>query len=370
MTAGEILARAGDFREKLQRVKDSAPEVLWYPYHSLTNFVHLEKLLGAQPRNLFDLLPNSRVLDVGTGDGDVAFFLESLGFDVEAVDMPASNHSALSGFKRLRSELGSKVKLHERDIDRQFSLEGEPYGLALSLGLLYHLKNPFYFLEELSRHAYYCLASSKIADILEDGGKRDVRTAPLAYLLESDELNEDDSNFWVFTESCMKRLFRRAGWTVIGTLRVDRTGVARANSATDDARLFALLASRRLPAAVVHAEGFYEQEEDGRWWWTAPRFAVTVPLAAEGARCLQVEGYVAEASLKGGPNALRCRVGGGKWQRLEMKQAGPAVFRFEWPAGKRPAGEVRVEFEVEREAELPPEEDRPMGLIVKDVELR
>ncbi len=304
MNAGEMLARAGEFREKLEGVKSAAPEVLWYPYDSLTNFVHLEKLLGAQPRNLFDLLPNGRVLDVGTGDGDVAFFLESLGYEVEAVDLPASNHSALTGFKRLQAELGSKVKLHERDIDRQFTLEGEPYGLALSLGLLYHLKNPFFYLEELSRHAYYCLASSKIADILEEGGERDARETPLAYLLESDELNEDDSNFWVFTESCLKRLFRRAGWTVVGTLRVERTGVARVNSATDDARLFALLASRRLPAAVVQAEGFYEREGEG-WWWTAPEFAVTVPLAGEETRWIQVEGYVAEASLRGGPNGLR-----------------------------------------------------------------
>ncbi len=368
MNAGEMLARAGEFREKLEGVKSAAPEVLWYPYDSLTNFVHLEKLLGAQPRNLFDLLPNGRVLDVGTGDGDVAFFLESLGYEVEAVDLPASNHSALTGFKRLQAELGSKVKLHERDIDRQFTLEGEPYGLALSLGLLYHLKNPFFYLEELSRHAYYCLASSKIADILEEGGERDARETPLAYLLESDELNEDDSNFWVFTESCLKRLFRRAGWTVVGTLRVERTGVARVNSATDDARLFALLASRRLPAAVVQAEGFYEREGEG-WWWTAPEFAVTVPLAGEETRWIQVEGYVAEASLRGGPNGLRCRVGGGAWQRQEMRQAGPAVFRFEWPS-RRPEGEVRVEFRVEREAELPADEDRPMGLIVKDVELR
>ncbi len=62
-------------------------------------------------------------------------------------------------------------------------------------------------------------------------------------------------------------------------------------------------------------------------------------------------------------------MGGGAWQRQEMRQAGPAVFRFEWPS-RRPEGEVRVEFRVEREAELPADEDRPMGLIVKDVELR
>lgn len=369
MTAGEMLARASAFREKLYHIKSAAPDVLWYPYESLTNFVHLEKLLRAQPASLFETLPNRRVLDVGTGDGDVAFFLESLGYEVDAVDMPASNHSALAGFKRLQAELGSRVRLHERDIDRQFTLSGEPYGLALSLGLLYHLKNPFYYLEELSRHAHYCLASSKIADILESGGKRDVRSAPLAYLLESDELNEDDSNFWVFTESCLKRLFRRAGWTVIGTLRVDRTGVARANSSTDDARLFALLASRPLQAAVRHAEGFYEREVEGEWWWTAPRFAATVPLPPDAARSVEVRGYVAEASLKGGSNGLRCRVGGGKWQRAPLTAAGPVTARFEWPAKLTP-GAVRIDFEVEREAELPPEEDRPMGLIVKEIEIR
>jgi SAM-dependent methyltransferase len=369
MTAGEMLQRTVEFHKRLRSLKAAAPEVLWYPYHSLSNFVHIDRLLSAQPRNLFDLLPNRRVLDVGTGDGDVAFFLESLGYQVEAVDLPASNHSALTGFKRLQAELGSRVTLHERDLDRQFQLDGEPFGLALSLGLLYHLKNPFYFLEELSAHAHYCLASCKIADILEAEGARDVSHAPLAYLLEPDELNEDNSNFWVFTESCLKRLFNRAGWVVIDSLRVDTTGRARANSASDDARLFALLASRRLPAAVAHAEGWYEREDEG-WWWTEPRFAMTVPLAGKATRFVQLDGFVAEESLRGGKNGLSCRIGSGAWQRLDFQRPGAAVFRFAWPGGKRPSESVRVEFAVDRAAELPEGEDRPLGLIVSDVQLR
>ncbi|MBI4893004.1 MAG: methyltransferase domain-containing protein, partial [Acidobacteria bacterium] len=322
--------------------------------------------LGAQPRNVVEMLPNRRVLDVGTGDGDVAFFLESLGYEVEAVDLAASNHSALAGFKRLKAELSSAVELHERDIDRQFTLQGEPYGLALSLGLLYHLKNPFYYLEELAGRAHYCLASSKIADILEPGGSRDVRGTPLAYLLEADELNEDNSNFWVFTETCLKRLCERAGWTVIDALRVQRTDVARADSAEDDARLFLLLASKKLDAALVRGEGWYEREEEG-WWWTASRFTVTAPLAGQEARWVQLDGFVAEALVREGANELRARVGGGEWQRVELREAGPVSLKFKWPMGARV--DVQVEFEVARRAEIGGEEDRDLGMIVKDVVL-
>ncbi len=366
MTGGDLLERSLSFRSRLWSVKTARPDVLWYPYDSLTNLTHLEKLLGAQPRNLLDLLPNRRVLDVGTGDGDFAFFLESQGYEVEAVDLAASNHSALVGFRTLHAALQSQVKLHEVDIDRQFRLEGQEYGLALSLGLLYHLKNPFYFLEELSLRAHYCLASCKIADVLEASGARDLSGAPLAYLLESDELNEDNSNFWVFTESCLKRLFNRSGWVVLDSMRVGTAGGARVDSATDDARLFALLASRRLGTAMRLEEGFYEKEPQG-WRWTAPRFKVTVPLTGCESRSVVVEGYVAAALLEGGKNGLNCRVGTGPVQRREMREEGPALFRFDLATAGRT--DVSIEFWLDRETRGTGDENRTLGMIVADVQL-
>jgi len=365
MTGSELLERSIPFRRKLGALKKARPEVLWYPYDSLTNLAHIERLLKAQPRNMLDLLPNRRVLDVGTGDGDVAFFLESLGFEVEAIDLAASNHSALVGFRTLHETLRSRVKLHELDIDRQFSLEGQEYGLALSLGLLYHLKNPYYFLEELSYRAHYCLASCKVADVLEDGAGRDQRGAPLAYLLEPDELNEDNSNFWVFTESCLKRLFNRSGWVVLDTLRVETVPVATVNGA-GDARVFALLASRRLGTAVRREEGFYAPEAEG-WRWTAPRFAVTFPMLSVETRAVVVEGYIAEAMVREGMNGLNCRVGSGPVQRREMREAGPAVFRFDVPQS---GVDVRAEFWVDQETRGTGDEDRALGMIVADVQIR
>jgi hypothetical protein len=53
----------------------------WYPYPTLRNLKPLEQLLI---ENGFDLLKlcqglNAKVADVGTGDGDLAFFFEKMG---------------------------------------------------------------------------------------------------------------------------------------------------------------------------------------------------------------------------------------------------------------------------------------------------
>lgn len=368
MTPPELLDRALRFRPRLGQLKRARPDIAWYPYDSLSNCAHLTKLLAGLPRNLFDLLPDRTVLDCGAGDGDLAFFFESLGYEVEAIDMEYGNFSALRGFRALHQDLGSRVRLHELDLDAQFDLAARRYSLALALGLLYHLKNPFYFLETLSRHARFCLLSSKIADVFAAAPAAAWRELPLAYFLSEDELNADDSNYWVFTEACLERLIQRAGWVILNAVRVDATGVARPGSVTDDSRVFALLASRRLPAAVLPGEGWLEPEDTG-WRWTGQRFTLRLPLRPQRPHRLALEVFVPPALLEGGPNSITCRAAG-QTERRRLAAPGRDELLFELPAAWRGESALEMEFHLERPPHMPAGDARVLGIIVAEARLR
>src|ERR1700687_4392119 len=140
--------KALKFRLKLDEVKANlAPtDFSWYPYHTLLNFIHLDKLLTGERRSLTDLIAGGPVLDIGAADGDIAFFIESLGVQVDVVENPATNNNNLRGIRLLRSHLQSNIELHEIDLDAGFGIPNKRYSVAFFLGTLYHIKNPFHVL--------------------------------------------------------------------------------------------------------------------------------------------------------------------------------------------------------------------------------
>jgi tRNA (mo5U34)-methyltransferase len=76
----------------------------------------------------------------------------------------------MAGIRALKEALGSFVEIHAVDLDSQFELPEQQYGLVFFLGLLYHLKNPFYVLESLSKAARYCLLSTRVMRVLPPAG--------------------------------------------------------------------------------------------------------------------------------------------------------------------------------------------------------
>ena len=169
----------------------------------------MEKLLTGANRDLLD--GRGRVLDMGSQDGELAFFLESLGYQVVAVDHPAYNHNGMRGIRALKAALGSAVEIHELDVDRPFTLPHDTYDLVFFLGILYHLRNPFYVLEELSRRTTRCFLSTRVARRFPDGSAMPPNVA-LAYLLAEEELNQDNSNYFIFSESGLRVMLERAHW--------------------------------------------------------------------------------------------------------------------------------------------------------------
>jgi len=188
-----------------------------------------------------ELAAGRPLLDLGTGDGSLSFYFESIGCECDAIDSSGTNINRMQGVKTLASELDSKVRILDMDLDSYFEVPGR-YNLALVLGLLYHLKNPFYVLEHMARHARYCFLSARVARFTPDhtvcfDGQ------PLAYLLDAAETNEDKTNYWIFSPLALDRLISRCGWSVMASLHLGSPSSDPVHRGRDE-RMFLLIKSK------------------------------------------------------------------------------------------------------------------------------
>jgi hypothetical protein len=257
MDIKNLQSTAMEFRRRLDAAKASVadPELRWYPYGTLDNFTVLERLLTGANREFLDLLGGGPCVDIGAADGDTAFFIESLGIPAHVVDWPATNFNGCRGVRALKAALDSRVEILEVDLDRQFTLPGARYRFAFFLGILYHLKNPFAALEALAAHAEYAVLSTRIARYNVAPGKAGgrgatnaeripLREAPVAYLVDPAECNNDHTNYWIFSETGLRRLLSRTGWDVLDFGTFGNTVDSDPARPDGDERAFALVRSR------------------------------------------------------------------------------------------------------------------------------
>lgn len=263
MDIAMIARESRNFDKKMDGIKKnlSPAEFGWYPYGTLSNFDHLDKLLTGTNRQLLDLIGSAPVADIGAADGDSAFFLESLGFDAHVVDYAPTNFNSCRGVRLLKEALDSRIKIHEVDLDAQFDLPGENYGLAFFLGILYHLKNPYSALESLARNAKHAVVSTRITRYNTAPGTKgtaelnrervDLQTVPSAYLVAPTETNNDPTNYWIFSEAGLRRILDRTGWDVLDFMTVGNRQNSDPATNAGDERAFCLLRSRHFDAAHV-----------------------------------------------------------------------------------------------------------------------
>ncbi len=186
-----------------------------------------------------------KIADIGAADGDLAFFLEKQGLSVDVIENESTNFNRLEGAQILKHALDSSVTIRLVDLDSQFPLSGEKYDAIFLLGTLYHLKNPFLILERLARMTEYCFVSTRIAKQTADG--QPLSPYPIAYLLGPKECNNDNTNFWIFSEEGLKRLIDRAGWNVVSYLTIGDTTHSTPADPDRDERAFCLLQSKTSP---------------------------------------------------------------------------------------------------------------------------
>jgi SAM-dependent methyltransferase len=354
------LARAFKITLDAARKRAAPVNFEWYPYNSLSNAQHLETLLGGAHGYVMESARDEGILDLGCGDGDLAFFFESLGFTVTCVDYPPSNQNNLQGWKALHAELRSHVAIREIDIDNEFPAEGK-YGLTFCLGILYHLKNPFFVLEHLARKSRYCVLSTRIARRLPDGASMPEGHA-LAYLLGENELNGDDTNFWIFSEPALRRLLERTRWEVLQFFTTGDTVSSDPASLDRDERAFCLLKSHYGHQHLDLLEGWHHVEDSG-WRWTERRFAARA-TSRVGMKHSSIEMRVFAPPLlleKFGSVTLRARIDDAEVPPLVMTEAGIHVFVRKIP---RPAEVTSVVFELDTVLGVGEGYSRELGIIV------
>ncbi len=244
MNGNMLLEKSVIFGKELDKKKNEIDSNFpWYPYGSLNNFIHLRKMFNKRPIN--SLADNRlEILDIGAADGDLSFFLESLGYKLDIIDNGPTNFNNLKGIRLLKDKLNSSIGIYEIDIDSQFSTPGKKYDLTFFLGILYHLKNPYFILEALSRISKHLVLSTRIMQFTPEGIP--VSKSPLAYLLGPGEANNDATNYWIFSDTGLRRLFDRCGWAVLEMTTVGDTRASNPRDQEHDERAFAILESRNV----------------------------------------------------------------------------------------------------------------------------
>jgi hypothetical protein len=270
----------------------------------------------------------------------------------------------MEGLKTLHRELGSKIAIREIDVDSEFPVDGE-FGLSLCLGILYHLKNPFFVLEHLARRSKYCVLSTRIARHLPGGAPMPEGHA-LAYLLGEEELNQDDTNFWIFSEPALRRLLERTRWEIVEFITTGDMAGSDPVRPDRDERAFCLLKSHYGHQHLDLLAGWHPVEDSG-WRWTEKHFAARA-ISRMGVKYSRVSMRVFAPPLsieKFGSLTLHAAIDDVEVQPMVMLEPGIHVFVRKIP---RPAEITTVAFHLDQV--LGPDADyaRELGIIVASLE--
>ena len=332
------------FRQVFDTAKQGQPTegFGWYPYDSLSS---LEELLSLRPdrfTELFGSIQGRRILDVGCADGAMSFFLESLGFGVVAMDSPVFNFNQMRGVQELKQRLGSQLEIRQVDLERDLLAADEDFGLAVAMGLLYHLRNPITFLQRLARCSSYCFLSTRV--LVGDSTAN-------AYLVDSTELGEDETNYWLFTVPGMERLLKRTGWDLEASSQVTVGG---------DTRYFCW-AKSRLKRPWIALAGVHAPEEHG-WSWTERRFRLRTTAPAVG--LLELHLVLPEAVLAAlGPVGLKVAMPDGSKAAHQLERTGAHCLTL----GPVAAGVCELEVVLDRALAASAADKRELGLVLEDV---
>ena len=361
-----------EFNAVLKEKRASRPDVQWYPYDSLGSFGELKQILTGERRYLLDLLPRRTVLDLGTGDGDVAFFLASLGCQVDAIDFGLSNYNGLAGARQMRDLLNAtSVTVHEMDLDERFTLPQPEYDLALAFGVLYHIKNPFYLLEHLARRCRYLLLSTRVA-ARDARTKTSLRDMPVAYLVGELETNEDPTNYWIFSQRGLRTILTRTQWEVCDFATVGRQNDSDPAASDRDERAYCFARSLlydRIASSTSLDAGWYELEQ-GRWRWTAKNFRATLTRpAVEEAAELRMQFYLPQELFEQANSVeLAVTVNSRELPRATYNAPGPYLYRASLPKSCG-TGNAVVDCSLSHALSSFGMDERELGLIVHTLEI-
>ncbi len=324
--------------------------------------------MGAEGEAVFDAARAGGVVDIGCGDGEISFLFEQLGFQVTSIDHPSTNHNGMQGVRALKRLLGSGIEIREADLDEGFSLPAGKRSVAMLLGVLYHIKNPFRLMEQLAKQCEYCFLSTRVARRWPDGSPMPANQ-PIAYLLDADELNADESNYWIFSHAGLDRLLRRTHWTVVESFSIGETEKSDPSSLVNDERVFSLLRSRYGLSNVELVDGWYDVEGSG-WRWTKQRFSLRVRAGARAIpERITLRSFLPlEMFNRLGPLTLSASLNGQPLKPMTMSGAGDHTYASRFGSPLSPESELLFTFELDKSLHSGPDDSRDLGIIVASID--
>jgi hypothetical protein len=243
------------------------------------------------------------------------------------------------------------------DVDAGLDLRGRTFGLALCLGVLYHLKNPFGFLENLARHVRHCVLSTRIAQVTAGGTA--MAQEPIAYLLNPSEANNDPTNYWIFSEAGLRRLLDRTGWDLCDYATTGFEQGSDPVRGDRDQRAYCMLRSKLAdPWLDVDLDGGWHAMEDHSWRWTERVFAVVL----KPGHTLRFRFTIPQEL---GPFRIQATVNGSCLPECEYLSSGEHTYTQPIPPTALTSDHFLIRFELDK-ALRPSESDaRELGVQVK-----
>jgi len=252
ITIFDVLQSADTFVNRLQAIKASIADIRWYPYNTISSLGFLSTLTEGIN------IPANAVLDLGAADGDISFLFADAGASVDAFENAPSNINKGDGLRRLNDAFGKPLSLTFTDLDFGVIFPRDFYDLCFATGIAYHLRNPLLVYLNLAQHCRFMITNTRVIDIppsdsrvkraywriasrlyrLQNRQNRETRFSrkPFAYLLDRREINDDPTNYWLFTPAGYRRMLKRCGWNILREVSVG-SSIGTLNS---DKRLWAL----------------------------------------------------------------------------------------------------------------------------------
>jgi tRNA (mo5U34)-methyltransferase len=213
----------------MQDLKSRAAAIRWYHTIDLGGGVVTHGIDDTPQRLARVRLPASlhglTVLDIGAWDGFFSFECERRGAArVVAADYYSwhgDGWGSKAGFTLAREALGSRVE--DVDID-VMDLSPERVGVfdvVLFLGVLYHLRDPFFALQRIASLARRQLIVETVVDMV--GIAR-----PAMAFYPNRELNDDPTNWWGPNIPAMRGMLESVGFERVDTVTSTRGPMYRA----------------------------------------------------------------------------------------------------------------------------------------------
>lgn len=349
-STNELVSLSSIFGERLRTLKSGLPipSPGWYQFDSLTAIPSIADLIKPVFEELAAAIRTHPIADIGCADADVAMLFGSFGMEVDAVDCRSTNYNKLVGAEVVSRALKLPVKIFDIDLDARFELSRSDYGLTFLLGTLYHIKNPYYLLEALAYRTRWSIVSTRIAQTIPQVSAS-VDTAPVAYLADGQEINNDATNYWIFSSTGLLRIVQRTRWAVRGVSRVGCLVNSNPTSPESDERMLLLLQSRvHCPDLQVRrSKGWFPPERES-WCWTTGSFSIEIVLPLERqVSSFAFKFYVPEVAVANEQTvALSCSVKGEACGSLISDQPGTATLLGVLPSFALHEPILTLQFEV------------------------